>query len=330
MQDKWKPATKVIHAGHIKDSSGALVSPLCQSATFVFDTAEQGAARFAGDEAGYIYTRLGNPTTAELERKMAVLEGAEAATATASGMAAVSSALLANLGQGDHLVASKAVYGCTFSLMTSQLAKFGIRVTLVDFNDLSAVAETITPATKVIFCETPVNPHLDVFDLDGIADIAKQHGLISIVDNTFMTPLLQRPLSHGIDIVIHSATKYLNGHGDVIAGMRVQGRLRTPEISVFSTPSMPENEVMSYLLFGRVIRDTSFGLNEFTQPGSGDSGSLSYGSYLSPKLYVNYVTGLLTPTSVVRVRFQVADHWELHTESSSTHRAADAVFTFER
>ncbi|RTR38591.1 aminotransferase class I/II-fold pyridoxal phosphate-dependent enzyme [Shewanella canadensis] len=219
MQDKWKPATKVIHAGHIKDSSGALVSPLCQSATFVFDNAEQGASRFAGDEAGYIYTRLGNPTTAELERKMAVLEGAEAATATASGMAAVSSALLTNLSQGDHLVASKAVYGCTFSLMTSQLVKFGIRVTLVDFNDLSAVADAISSDTKVIFCETPVNPHLDVFDLDGIAEIAKQHGLVSIVDNTFMTPLLQQPLSHGIDIVIHSATKYLNGHGDVIAGI---------------------------------------------------------------------------------------------------------------
>jgi len=219
MHDKWKLATRVIHAGHIKDSSGALVSPLCQSATFVFDTAEQGAARFAGDEAGYIYTRLGNPTTAELERKMAVLEGSEAATATASGMAAISSALLANLSQGDHLVASKAVYGCTFSLMTSQLVKFGIQVTLVDFNDLSTVCDAITPATKVIFCETPVNPHLDVFDLDGIAAIAKQYGLISIVDNTFMTPLLQQPLSHGIDIVIHSATKYLNGHGDVIAGV---------------------------------------------------------------------------------------------------------------
>ncbi|WP_065188539.1 trans-sulfuration enzyme family protein [Shewanella woodyi] len=219
MQDKWKLATKVIHAGHIRSSSGALVTPLCQSATFVFDSAEQGGERFAGDQPGYIYTRLGNPTTAELERKMAALEGAEAAVATASGMAAVSSALLANLQHGDHLVASKAVYGCTFSLMTAQFLRFGIEVTLVDFNDQSAIKEAIKPTTKVLFCETPVNPHLDVFDLDAIAKIAQANKLVSIVDNTFMTPLLQQPLTHGIDIVVHSATKYLNGHGDVIAGV---------------------------------------------------------------------------------------------------------------
>ncbi len=219
MKDKWALATKVIHAGHIKDSSGALVSPLCQSATFVFDSAQQGGARFAGDEAGYIYTRLGNPTTAELERKMAELEGAEAAAATASGMAAVSSALLANLSHGDHLVASQAVYGCTFSLMTSQFEKFGIAVSLVDFKDIEAIAAAITSKTKVLFCETPVNPHLDVFDLDAIVSVAKQHQLITVVDNTFMTPLLQQPIKHGVDIVVHSATKYLNGHGDVIAGI---------------------------------------------------------------------------------------------------------------
>lgn len=219
MQEKWKLATKVIHAGHIRSRCGALVSPLCQSATFVFDSAEQGGERFSGDQPGYIYTRLGNPTTAELERKMAELEGAEAAAATGSGMAAVSSALLANLQHGDHLVASKAVYGCTFSLMTSQFLRFGIEVTLVDFNDLSAISAAIKPTTKVLFCETPVNPHLDVFDLDAIAVIAKNHNLVSIVDNTFMTPLLQQPLAHGIDVVVHSATKYLNGHGDVIAGI---------------------------------------------------------------------------------------------------------------
>ncbi|MPY21458.1 PLP-dependent transferase [Shewanella psychropiezotolerans] len=219
MQEKWKQATQVIHAGRIKDSSGALVTPLCQSATFVFDNAQQGGARFSGDEAGYIYTRLGNPTTAELERKMARLEGAAAAAATASGMAAVSSALLANLSQGDHLVASKAVYGCTFSLMSTQLNKFGIDVSLVDFKDLDAISAAITDKTRVLFCETPVNPHLDVFDLDALASIAKKHGLISVIDNTFMTPLLQQPLAHGIDLVVHSATKYLNGHGDVIAGI---------------------------------------------------------------------------------------------------------------
>lgn len=223
MQDEsgkmWKAATQVIHGGHEREAFGALVTPLYQSATFVFESAQQGGERFAGNESGYIYTRLGNPTTAELERKMAILEGAEAAAATASGMGAVSAALLANLQMGDHLVASNAVYGCTYALMTTQFARFGIEVSLVDFSSEAEIEAAIKSNTKVIFCETPVNPHLQVFDLASIANIAKRHQLVSIVDNTFMTPLLQRPLDFGIDLVIHSATKYLNGHGDVIAGI---------------------------------------------------------------------------------------------------------------
>ena len=223
MQDEsgkmWKAATQVIHGGHEREAFGALVTPLYQSATFVFESAQQGGERFAGNEPGYIYTRLGNPTTAELERKRAILEGAEAAAATASGMGAVSAALLANLQMGDHLVASNAVYGCTYALMTTQFARFGIEVSLVDFSSEAEIEAAIKSNTKVIFCETPVNPHLQVFDLASIANIAKRHQLVSIVDNTFMTPLLQRPLDFGIDLVIHSATKYLNGHGDVIAGI---------------------------------------------------------------------------------------------------------------
>ncbi|MDT3272254.1 methionine gamma-lyase [Shewanella sp. SP2S2-4] len=223
MQDEsgkmWKAATQVIHGGHEREAFGALVTPLYQSATFVFESAQQGGERFAGNEPGYIYTRLGNPTTAELERKMAILEGAEAAAATASGMGAVSAALLANLQMGDHLVASNAVYGCTYALMTTQFARFGIEVSLVDFSSVAEIEAAIKSNTKVIFCETPVNPHLQVFDLAAIATIAKRYQLVSIVDNTFMTPLLQRPLDFGIDLVIHSATKYLNGHGDVIAGI---------------------------------------------------------------------------------------------------------------
>jgi methionine-gamma-lyase len=218
-QGKWNLATLAIHGGHQREAFGSLTTPLYQTATFVFDTAEQGGARFAGEEPGYIYTRLGNPTTAELERKMALLEGAEDAAATASGMAAVSSALLTHLHAGDHLIASKAVYGCTFALMTTQLTRLGITSTLVDFSDIAAIEAAIKPNTKVLFCETPVNPHLQVFDLAAMAKVAKAHNLVSIVDNTFMTPLLQQPLALGIDMVIHSATKYLNGHGDVIAGI---------------------------------------------------------------------------------------------------------------
>lgn len=215
----WQLATQTIHGGHQKDNLGALVSPLYQTATFQFETTEQGSARFSGDESGYIYTRLGNPTTCELERRMAILEHAESAAATASGMAAVSAALLANLSKGDHLIASKAIYGCTFSLLMGLFSKFGIEVTLADFHHKQHIISAIKPNTKVIFCETPVNPHLDIFDLEMLANIAKTYDLISIVDNTFMTPLLQRPLLFGIDMVVHSATKYLNGHGDVIAGI---------------------------------------------------------------------------------------------------------------
>lgn len=233
MQDKsisWKRATQVIHAGHLADAHGALVTPLYQSATFVFESAQQGAARFAGDEAGFIYSRLGNPTTAELERKMAILEGAEAAVATASGMGAVSAALLANVQMGDHLIASHAVYGCTFSLLTQQFCRFGIEVSLVDFSDISAIEQAIKPNTRVIFCETPVNPHLQVFDLKAIATLAQRNHLVSIVDNTFMTPLLQRPLDFGIDLVVHSATKYLNGHGDVLAGIVCGSQLQLDNV----------------------------------------------------------------------------------------------------
>ena len=216
---QWNLATLAIHGGHVKEAFGALVTPLYQSATFVFDNAEQGGARFAGDETGHIYTRLGNPTTDELERKMALLEGAESAAACASGMAAVSSALMIHLEAGDHLIASNAVYGCTYALLSAQLKRYGVDTSFVDFSDSLSIEAAIQPNTKLIFCETPVNPHLQVYDLTSIADIAKRNSLISIVDNTFMTPLLQQPISMGIDMVIHSATKYLNGHGDVIAGI---------------------------------------------------------------------------------------------------------------
>jgi methionine-gamma-lyase len=212
--------TQAIHAGRINDEQfGSLATPLFQTSTFIFDKAEQGEARFAGEESGYIYTRLGNPTTRQLEQRLAVMEGMEDAAATATGMAAVSAALLTNLQMGDHLIASKALYGCSFALINHQFKRFGIEVTFVDMTDHQAVTEAIQQNTKVIYAETPINPTLVVIDLSFIAEIAKRHGLVSIVDNTFLTPILQRPGEFGIDMVVHSATKYLNGHGDVVAGI---------------------------------------------------------------------------------------------------------------
>lgn len=212
--------TQAIHAGRINDEQfGSLATPLYQTSTFIFENAQQGANRFAGEEEGFIYSRLGNPTTRQLEQRVAAMEGAEDAAATATGMGAVSASLLANLSAGDHLIASKAVYGCSYALMAHQLTRWGIEVTFVDMTEPENVTKAIKPNTKVIFLESPINPNLVVLDLQAIIAIAKQHGIISIVDNTFLTPVLQKPISLGADIVLHSATKFLNGHGDVVAGI---------------------------------------------------------------------------------------------------------------
>lgn len=212
--------TQAIHAGRINDQQfGSLATPLYQTSTFIFDNAEQGAKRFAGEEEGFIYSRLGNPTTRQLEMRVAALECMEDGAATATGMAAVSGALLANLSAGDHLISSKAVYGCSFALMSHMLTKFGIEVSFVDMSEPNNIITAIKPNTKMIFLETPINPNLQVLDLEKVLGIAKQFDLLSVVDNTFMTPVLQQPAKFGADIIVHSATKYLNGHGDVVAGV---------------------------------------------------------------------------------------------------------------
>lgn len=212
--------TQAIHSGRINDEQfGSLATPLYQTSTFTFKNAQQGAKRFAGEEEGYIYTRLGNPTTRQLEMRLAAMEGTEDAAATSTGMGAVSAALLANLECGDHLIASKALYGCSFALINHRLTKFGISVTFVDMEDPSNIEQAIKPNTKLVFLETPINPNLIVLDLEAICKITKKHNLLSIVDNTFLTPVLQQPIKFGADIIVHSATKYLNGHGDVVAGI---------------------------------------------------------------------------------------------------------------
>ncbi|MBQ4861000.1 aminotransferase class V-fold PLP-dependent enzyme [Pseudoalteromonas sp. MMG013] len=217
---KYHDNTQCIHGPtHFDDPHGALTAPLYQTSTFKFKDAAQGAARFAGEEAGYIYTRLGNPTTTELEQKVAALESMESAAATATGMGAVSASVLSFLEHGDHLIASNALYGCSFALFSHMLPKFGIDVTFVDMTDEAQLQAAIQPNSKMLFAETPINPNMTVLDLAMIGQFAKQHNLISVIDNTFLTPLLQKPKDFGIDIVIHSATKYLNGHGDVVAGV---------------------------------------------------------------------------------------------------------------
>jgi methionine-gamma-lyase len=217
--------TLCIHAGKSKgDHKGALTTPLYQTSTFVFDSAEQGAARFAGEEEGYIYTRLGNPTTRELELKVAALEKMEDAAATATGMAAVSGAVLSFVEAGDHVIVSHAIYGCSFALFSHQFKKFGIDVTFIDMANKEALTAALKPNTKLLFAETPINPNLVVLDLQMIGDFCQQHNILSVVDNTFLSPILQTPVDFGIDIIIHSATKFLNGHGDVVAGIIVSSK----------------------------------------------------------------------------------------------------------
>ena len=217
--------TTAIHAGTLKNLYGTLAMPIYQTSTFIFDSAEQGGRRFALEEAGYIYTRLGNPTTTVLENKIAALEEGEAAVATSSGMGAISSTLWTVLKAGDHVVTDKTLYGCTFALMCHGLTKFGIEVTFVDTSNLDEVKNAMKENTRVVYLETPANPNLKIVDLEALSKLAHTNpNTLVIVDNTFATPYMQKPLKLGADIVVHSVTKYINGHGDVIAGLVITNK----------------------------------------------------------------------------------------------------------
>ena len=222
---KYGLGTTAIHAGTLKNLYGTLAMPIYQTSTFIFDSAEQGGRRFALEEAGYIYTRLGNPTTTVLENKIAALEEGEAAVATSSGMGAISSTLWTVLKAGDHVVTDKTLYGCTFALMCHGLTRFGIEVTFVDTSNLDEVKNAMKKNTRVVYLETPANPHLKIVDLEALSTLAHTNpNTLVIVDNTFATPYMQKPLKLGADIVVHSVTKYINGHGDVIAGLVITNK----------------------------------------------------------------------------------------------------------
>ena len=217
--------TIAIHGDGDPDPSyGAVSAPIYQSSTFVFDSPEQGAARFAGREDGYIYTRMGNPTVDVLERNLALMEGGAAGLATASGMAAVTTTFLTFLSRGDHMVGTNGVYGPSRVVVERDFSRYGVEATFVDTSDLDQVEAAIRPETKLIFIETPANPTLKLTDIAGCAEIAHRHGLRLVADNTFMSPIFQRPLTLGADIVIHSMTKFIGGHTDVVAGMIVSKR----------------------------------------------------------------------------------------------------------
>lgn len=212
--------TGVLHDIHWKDPYGALNAPVYQTSTFIFDNAAQGGERFLGKQEGFIYTRLGNPTTRLLEEKIAAMEGAEDCVAFSSGMGAIAAALLTFLSQGDYVLADTVLYGCTHSLMSHTFPRFGITAEHADFSDLGALKQALKPNTRLVYFETPTNPTMKIIDIKAVAEAvhAYKPDCLVLVDNTFATPYLTRPLEFGADIVLHSATKALNGHGDVLAG----------------------------------------------------------------------------------------------------------------
>ena len=233
--------TKAIHAGNVKDKQyGALTMPIYQTSTFYFNSCEEGGRRFAGEEAGFIYTRLGNPTSTVLESKVAELEGGEAAAATASGMGAISSTLWSIAGAGKHIIADSTLYGCTFALLAHGLPRYGVEVSFVNTSNLDEIKANLKENTVAVYLETPANPNLKIADIKAIADLA--HGYnkdIKVVcDNTFATPYLQQPLKLGADVVVHSATKYINGHGDVIAGFVVGSAEFISTVKMFGIKDM--------------------------------------------------------------------------------------------
>jgi methionine-gamma-lyase len=227
--------TKSIHAADPRQETfGSLTVPLYMTSTYVFPSAEVGGARFAGEAEGMIYSRIANPTTDVLEKAMAELEGAEAGLAFGSGMGAISAVLIALVKSGDHILCSDGLYGCTYGLLTMLKEKFGVQFDLVDMADMERVRSAMRPETKVVYVETPINPTLKVVDLETLSEIAHAGGAQVVVDNTFMTPYLQQPLKFGADVVVHSATKYLGGHGDLIAGVAVGRKAFMDELR-FST-----------------------------------------------------------------------------------------------
>jgi methionine-gamma-lyase len=220
MTTKFRFATQAVHAGEAPcPATGALDTPIYQSTTFVSSNSDEMAAVYGEEKFGYMYTRYGNPTIRALELKIAALEGGETAVAAASGMAAISSAILGYVQSGDHVVAARSLYGAAYDFLAQKLPKLGASTTFVDSTDAVEFEKCIQPNTRLIYFETPSNPVLDIIDITALSEVARSHSLPLMIDNTFASPVLQQPISSGVTVVVHSATKYLCGHGDAMGGV---------------------------------------------------------------------------------------------------------------
>ncbi len=247
-------ATRAIHHGYDpRENEGSLTPPIHMTSTFVFETTQQGSARFAGEETGHVYSRISNPTLDLLERRIAVLEGAEAGLALSSGIGAITSAMWTLLSPGDELIVDKTLYGCTFSFLHHGLAKFGIKISHVDLTDIANLQNAISAQTRLVYFETPANPNMRLVDIAAVSDVAHAADALVMVDNTYSTPYLTRPIELGADIVVHSATKYLGGHGDVIAGLLVGDFETVQQIRLYGMKDMT-GAVMSPFNASMVLR----------------------------------------------------------------------------
>ncbi len=215
---KYGPNTNAVRAGQVRSAEGEHSEPIVATSSFVFKDAAEAAARFSGDEPGNIYSRFTNPTVRTFEQRLAALEGAERCVATSSGMSSILSTFMGLLKAGDHIIASRSIFGTTVGLLDNVLSKFGLATTFVDLTDYEAWSNAIGPDTKMLFLETPSNPLTEIADISRLAEIAHSKGCLLVVDNCFCTPVLQKPFSLGADIVIHSATKYIDGQGRCIGG----------------------------------------------------------------------------------------------------------------
>lgn len=231
--------TTAIHHGYDPlEHQGALVPPIYQTSTFAFPSVEEGARRFTGDAQGYIYTRIANPTLELLAGRIAALEGAEAGLVFGSGMGAITATLWTLLSPGDRIIVDTTLYGCTFSFLHHGLAKFGIDVQHVDLTRAENLAAALTSRTRVVYFETPANPNMRLVDITAISALAHKAGALVVVDNTYCSPYLQRPLEFGADLVVHSVTKYLSGHGDVTAGALAGPREIVEQVRVYGLKDM--------------------------------------------------------------------------------------------
>jgi O-succinylhomoserine sulfhydrylase len=236
----WHPDTLLVHGGSLRSQFGELSEALYLTQSFVYDTAEQAERRFKDEEAGFIYSRFSNPTVAMLEERIRLLEGAEACRATATGMAAVTATMLCYLKPGDHVVAARALFGSCRYVIEDLLPRFGVTTTLIEGGDLAAWQSAMRPNTKMVFFESPANPTLDLVDIAGVAKIAHAGGALVVVDNVFATPMGQRPLQHGADIVIYSATKHIDGQGRCLGGaILCTGSFLKDYLSVFLRQTGP-------------------------------------------------------------------------------------------